>query len=503
MKKQAKCFLSIVCAMLTTLLCACSSSKAPDYSKYNDKFESYAYFSGLNGTHYIEGITYKDRPTMLTAEQYRIFKESGLTIYFPCQFVTYIDQNPTEEWKEVKTMLDGLVQEGVDKTIILDRRIVRLQWVEDTLIGEGKQFGSEQELDNKIEEYLSLYATYPGVYGVELGDEPKYSQLESYSEVYKSLKRVIEKNNYNLYIQYNLNPLNMSEYVFDNYYPHVEGTDNYNFNNCFIRYKKYIKDFLDAMQPDYVQYDDYPLTVNGIKNTFFPCLQFVCGEAKERNIDVHVVNQTYSMKVDNTQVTREKFGDEEARWLNNIMLAFGVKEIDYFTYFSPPILRTTGESYDNDKSLVDNDGKPTPLYYVMQKIIGENQKFAPTYFQFEYCASKLVKKIPMNYSTPYLAQFDNSQELTFVKNVSVDKEVALVTELKDDENDNVMISVVNILDPAKDEDGAIETVTLEFDSKKYKNALVYRNGVSEQVKLKSGKVSVTVKPGQASYVIPY
>ena len=73
------------------------------------------------------------------------------------------------------------------------------------------------------------YANYPGVYGVQLGDEPKWACLEAYAAVYNSLKRVNTKYGFNLFIQYNLNPLNYTESVYYNYYPAVEGT--YNWDN--------------------------------------------------------------------------------------------------------------------------------------------------------------------------------------------------------------------------------------------------------------------------------
>lgn len=482
----------------------------PDYSSYEDQFDFYAYSSVYNGYFTIDGEKYYTGESFLTLEQYQMYKDCGFNIVYPQSTLKIDTKNGREEgFEKLKTEVDKFVSIGLDKTIVYDEDLSWLGLKPGGLIGEGKDYPNEDALDEKVYEYVSLYADYPGIYGVSLADEPKDIWCTSYGEVYKSIKRVNEKYGYNLYIDYNLNPLNRSKLVYEEYYPYVEGTGDpnpitgsVNFEDCFLRYKQYIYNFLDSMDPDYIRYDHYPLRNGYMLDTFIPCIQFIAETARDRGIEFHMVNQSFDMNTSGSHSTR-RLTENGAKWLNNMLLGFGVREISYFTYYTRNENRSDGESFIDGGSFVTLYGQPTNIYYFMKEIMGDNQKFAPTILQFDYRKSGVFTKLPLNYPAQHL-QYVEQNVVTFdkIKSIEVNKECAMINELYDKENDRYMYMAMNIVDPDYKGSNVYQTITLEFD-KEYNYALVYRDGDSFLYKLNDSKINVKGGPGEASFIIPF
>ena len=308
MKKLIHILLSVLMLSSTFLATGCqqglSADKLPDYSVYNHKFDFYAYHSAHDGYYYTDMMPTYVGESFLTTEQYQMYKDAGMTIFYPQSIFKIPDETDAAnkgttreaEWNKVKPEIDKLVSIGMDKTILYDEGLSWLGLNEpvrvkddgltdgereaEGLIGEADdQFDTIEELDAEVERHLALYADYPGVGGVSLADEPKNVWYKSYGDLYNSIKRVSEKNGWDLYISYNLNPLNRNEYVYQEFYPYVEGTlqedpngtSNLPFEDAMTRYKQYIENFMSSMQPDYIRYDDYPLRNGYLSPTYIPC----------------------------------------------------------------------------------------------------------------------------------------------------------------------------------------------------------------------------------------
>ena len=189
-------------------------------------------------------------------------------------------------------------------------------------------------------------------------------------------------------------------------------------------------------------------------------------------------------------------------WLNNTLLAFGVSQISYFTYFAKT--NNAVEHYTlSEGSFITRDGKKTPIYDYYKQIMAENQKFAPTYLNFKYQGGRIFNADNLQYTDAYLfgEWVDDSYQFINLKGVEVDKESALVTELYDKENDNYMYCVQNIVDAARK--GVLQATTLTFDKGKYSHAAVYRKGERTLCELKDGKITIENVAGDAAFVIPY
>ena len=479
------------------------------YGSYTDQFDFYAYSAYSDGTYEIDGQKYYIGKNLANLKQYSQYGEAGMTIYFPQNDM--LINGSEESIANAKKLIDDLAKVGIHKTILEDSRILYLSMRETAIVGSGCQFADEAALDAYVYDCLKDYATYPGVYGVMLGDEPKYSMLSAYAAVYNSIKRVNAANGWNLFIQYNLNPLNVTEHVYDNYYPATSGTYEWNnvryklgirdrFTDTVTRYTQYINDFLNAMNPDSIMYDDYPLMENKsgnleISNSYIPCLQIVAKAAADRGIKFYHVTQAYENNADGT-IHRRAMTEKGAKWLNNILLGFGTKQIAYYTYYTRGESDSTGgESYVDGQSFVDYNGNPTELYSWMKGILSDNQIFAKVILQFNYKGSRVYGSTSAN----HLGEITVSNSFTKLNNFTLSTGSALVTELYDDKNSNYMYMAMNVLDP--DGTQTSETVNMTFNG--YTKALVYRDGEFTEVALTSNVYTTTVTPGEAVFVIPY
>ena len=493
-------------------------SNAPNYSAYTDTFDFYAYSAYSNGTYTIDGETYYAGRNLATVKQYSLYGEAGLNVFFPQRDFS-ITSDPTTV-TNAKKLIDDLAKAGITKTILYDGRLVDLSLRESAIVGSGKTYATEDALDEFVYNCIKDYADYPGVYGIQLGDEPKYACLSAYSAVYKSLKRVCADHGYDLFIQYNLNPLLYNKTVYEDYYPATSGTyswDNYRYSysrwwssrdrfaDCVKRYKQYIKDFLDAMAPDSITYDTYPLMesasgTNYVAQEFIPGLQIVAKEASNRGIKFYNVTQAHENMNDGSNQHRY-VTESGAKWLNNILLGMGVKGIAYYTYYTRSEADSTGsESYKDGSSFVDYNGNPTDLYYVMQDIIANDQKFAKTILQFKYLGSRYYKGSTVATDGTHVGKITTADSFRKLSSFATNKEYAFVTELYDEVNGNYMYMVMNLTDP--DAGSAYsETMTMTFAN--YTHALVFQDGEFSDVALTDHVLTVNALPGDAAFVIPY
>ncbi|MBO5363222.1 MAG: hypothetical protein J6A46_02725, partial [Clostridia bacterium] len=278
----------------------------------------------------------------------------------------------------------------------------------------------------------------------------------------------------------------------------LTGTDE---EQAAARYEEYIRSFVDSTGADYVQYDDYPMQAGKISSTYLRCMQIVAEICKEKDIEFRFVAQTFGM-YNNGNLTFRAINEEEARWLNNTMLGFGVKQISYFTYWTKQGNSTTGETFIDGASFITRAGHKTDLYYFMQEIMAENQKFAPTLLNFDYQGSRVYEKLPCNFDNRQTQMLKNDYTFKKIENVSVNKECALITELFDKENSRYMYMVMNTVSPENKGSKAFQSTEITF-SEEYTHVVVYKDGVGTPKKLDGNKATVKLAAGEAVYLLPY
>ena len=512
-------------AMCLAVVSACSLAfggcgkvpDAPDYSASSLQYDFYGYSACIDGWT-IDGVGYDVEENYLSVERIKEYKDAGMTIYFPQAGALVTDAAVQDfENSNVKKALDYSLEAGIDKVILMDTRIQALSKPsfgtekqvkekvnngtildEAGLIGEGKQFKTEADLDAYIAECMAPYKDHEAFYGVMLGDEPYFYHAENYGQVYRSIKRVCPE----AYIQYNLHPISSTEQEENRkmYFTGVKNEEGLTQNEKMIQaYEQYIRLFLDATGAKYIQYDQYPFRrADSVDLYYILGLQVVSKLAQEYGVEFYFVTQTYG-QTDNITNPR-MLTQEDLYWLNNMLVGFGVKQISYFTYFTKADNNT--EHFIDGNSFLTWRGEKTDIYHWMKQIMTEEQKLAPTILNFDYRSSKVYRLEMTNFDCTYAMRTIETSSFVALKNVNVNKEVALVTELYDDEKQNYMYMVQNVIDSTKKGSKAYQTTVLTFDQS-YKYAALYVKGERTLVKLDKGTLTLKHKPGEATYVMPY
>ncbi len=493
-----------------------------DYSNATASFDVYAYSGPTNGQWTVDGENMVTNPTdYRTVEHLTTYKNAGFNIYLAQDSIT-VD---VATWETDGKVIMDRAQEAGLKVILTDKRIQSLSepitassdgasgtaWE----IGEGKKFKNLAALDSYITECLSLYKDHPAFYGVMLGDEPSYQNAYCYGEVYKAIKRVAP----DVYVQYNLLPLNNNTDSIKYRYPNLANDNSISKVDIENAYVAYLETFLDSMGVEYVQYDHYPMKSEKtgslikvdtpyISETYLRGLQLVGELAKERDITVKIVAQTCVQNTsgENGMLYLRQITEDDARWINNSLLGFGVKEISYFTYWTKQANSSDGEWFIDGGSFVNRDGTTTELYNFMKTIIAENQAFAGTIKNFDYRGSRVYNGTNA-FSEKHISWLNNDYTFGCITDVTTSKEATLVTELYDWERYNYMYMLMNTIDPnEKNANGknTSQTVTITFNGDYgFTKAYVYQNGARTSVELTNNTYTVTLTAGQAVYVLPY
>ena len=381
------------------------------------------------------------------------------------------------------------------------------------ITADSTRFKDRDALDKWIYDQIAVYKDHPAFYGVMLADEPSYHNAYCYGEIYKSLKRVMPE----IYVQYNLLPLEQNFSTIQHRYPGVNAIGK-NISNAQIvtAYKSYVESFLDTMGTDYIQYDDYPFksaeegflfwteTTPYVDNTILTCIRVMAEIAKERGLDVKVVTQSCLMKSGGSggPVHIRNISEADARWLNNYLMGFGVKQINYFTYWTKAANSSSGEYYIDGYSFVKRDGTPTELYNFMKEIMADNTKFAPTIRHFDYNASQIfgsnTDSSLDNAHITWVKDLTAAASFRWITNVTTSKEFTLVTELYDDEKCNYMYMIMNTIDTYY---GGNQNVTVTLDSSV--TAFYVYDQYGNRTAHTGNTYTVTLNAGQAVYIMPY
>ncbi len=379
---------------------------------------------------------------------------------------------------------------------------------------DSTRFATRDALDKFVYDQLAPYKDHPAFYGVMLGDEPSYHNAYCYGEIYKSIKRVMPE----CYVQYNLLPLEHNFSTIQYRYPGVNSIGS-GISNAEIEtaYKSYVESFLDTMGTDYIQYDDYPFKSTEqwswsewsdvedpyVDPTSLRNIQLMAEIAKERGLDVKVVSQSSVMKTggESGAVHIRQITENDARWLNNYLMGFGVKQINYFTYWTKRACSSSGEYFVDGGSFVNRDGTTTALYTFMQTIMADNTKFAPTITHFDYNKSQIFgSNNDSNLNNEHISWSSSltaAASFRWVTSVTTSLEYTLVTELYDKDNYNYMYMVMNTIDPNS---GGTQSVTITLDGSVTKFYVYDQSGNRSLVEGDTYTVSLTA--GQAVYIMP-
>ena len=499
--------------VLTSEEIAQIADKIPDYSQSGKSFDFFGYSSISNGKWTEYGVEYYCGEDLRTEAQFKMYKDAGFTIMHP-QSIAGIQSgdNFVYESSAIKEVMDMAQATGNAKVIVSDYRINGVvssissgcRAVKENTFGNFTDtyevFTDEGEVDqtaleNVLKGYMEKYTTHPAYYGVLLPDEPAQKNFVGYGHVYRAIKRVYPES---FTLANILPPAGFKTESLDIIQLTEEQIAEFNGTSAPERlaaWKVYITSFLEETGIDYLMYDQYPATSNGMHDLYIRGLQVAAQVCKEKGVQLNFVAQT--MTLNDTRL----IDAPTAAWINNMLVGLGVQTIGYFTYFERDC--TDIETYSYGSSFVTHFGEKTKLYDIMQKIMSDNQKFAPTVLSFDFNASNVyITEGTNKYMGGYIMNTTCKDTFAKVSSVAVDKESALVTELVNKNDNRYMYMIQNIVDPDYTGTGSYQTTTLTFNES-YNYAVVWSNGERQVVSLVNNQYTVTQHPGQAVYVIPF
>ena len=371
-------------------------------------------------------------------------------------------------WSSSKTkaLMDKAIAVGVEKFIINDTRLNDGLCIEGSLIGTGCKFASEAELDLYVENCITDYVNEKEFYGLILKDEPGYTYATSMGQLYRSIKRVAEKLNVEIYVQMNLHPLS------DDAWDYYKATAT---SFMYEDYKDYLRLFLDGTGADMICVDKYPFMADGeFLPDYYACYKALAEVCAEYNAQFGFVLQSW------TDTSVRTVSQEEMNLQMNAALAFGAKELSFFSY----VPRDDGEN--ESQSFIDINGNKTAVYDYAKNAIASAKQVANLLCDYDYVGS----------STNDKSQESWFVDDTFAKLTYTSASWSVVTESYNDKTDSYLYTVIN----ANVDTTAASTITLTFAGAT--QAYVLEDGVWSLVNLTNGTYTANVSLGEAIYIIP-
>ena len=465
---------------------------APDYTKSLYRLDMHAHCGPTDG-HYTDanGIPQWTGEDYRTPERYKEYKDCG----FDTLLLLGNDSYRGEDFatSQLKKNLDNAQSVGL-KVIIFDQRLHDLSSnvvngeQQDSLVGEGKQYATQEELNIHVKELTAPYRDHPAFCGITLVDEPIFSKLKSVGQVYRAIKSVDPK----IDIKVVLLPF-MDE---SGWLPAY--TDDPSEKSPLKAYIHYVETFFQETGAKSVIYDDYPFRVirntansEHIRETYLQNIQLMAGMAKKYGAELILIVQAFSMKAGLRKVT-----EEDLRWQVNTALSMGAKDIVYFTYWIHPNQMDGPGHEGKDSAIMDNFGNKI-LYDEVQKVNVETQGLAKIILNYQY--QKTYYKFKGSNPPAYFVGVEGVEKLDGIEEIEM-QETTMINQMYDEQKGLYGYFVLNETDPFSRKD---DKVTIRFD-KKYKYLMLVNRGETTYQELDDqNSVTLDLERGDGCFVIPF
>ncbi|MDI9586616.1 MAG: hypothetical protein QM473_20510 [Acidobacteriota bacterium] len=253
-------------------------------------------------------------------ETWQTVKDCGFTFAGPRGGYS-VEQN--------KTQLDLCAQVGL-KALVVDPRI---DWL----------MTSSAKWKDVLAAVVADYRDHPALYGYYIVDEPNYQQFEALGLISRELEA--------------LDPAHLP-YI--NLLPTYASVDQLGTPT----YADHLDRFLSITQPRVLSYDHYCLLKNGKDRLdYFENLRLI----RDAGLRYGVPPWNIILSLPHLGYRDPTAG--EMRWQVYTSLAYGMKGIMWFTYWTDPSWQKSGEV-----AIVDSEGKPARLYPVVRALNFEIQR---------------------------------------------------------------------------------------------------------------------------------
>ncbi len=460
-------------------------SGTPIYSKSN-KIEIMAYSCPKAG----EWTDGEFIVSETLASDFKDYKDAGFTL-LNSEFVAVLKDDVLDETHQIElvTYLKEAKRQGLGVIVASDYIFLLLKnysTSDGTLLIDEKMNDGTLKWKFVLKQYIDFLEKYPAFKGFMMADELSIDYLDNYKKVCDYLKEL--KSDINLHSS----QLPVSAYQVETLGAESLTKDTETNNTKELAYKDYVRSF--GVAKGGFTYDLYPLTCKetnyilsqkteySINSEWFDNLKWTTDVIKENNYNITMGVTIQSCKLagtDNIFSKNERYAPEQKSDIGfqiYTAMAYGTKEINYFTYMDHP----TDEIVE--ESIKDNDNVRKAVTEVNKEIAG----FGYVYNSFNWKDTLDIEKGKSNNST-------GNQRLTSVKTTGGR---ILVGCMKDEDGfDGYMVA--NAEEPRTSNDA---TVTMKF--KNAKSVTVYKGTTSEKVEITDGTYTATVNVGEGIFVIP-
>ncbi len=469
--------------------------------KQRKHYHFYCYNCPNHGEHHYNGYTYTFGEDHRSVKRY---KE-----YLDCGFDILQARGGGEKGNEYKGVWDGsncqkvfknFLKAGGKHVLVTDQLFEQFINGDKDLIGEGKRFQSEAELDKAVAERVSAYCNEKGFYGIQLLDEPQYVDFPAYGQLVRSLKRVLP----NADLQCNLFPIGAKT---DLITPRVQDVlvdkvaqerQAVPLEEHIAAYAKYVDDFAQITGLDYLLFDEYAFRreyiIDGCALTNYQIVGRIC---QKRNLEFRTVLQSFSHITDGI-VRNRRINESDMYWQTNLAMGFGSRELSFYTYLAKPSFDyKEGLGEVDGAAFINLDGSKTALYHYTKRILSEIKKFEKVGLKYSYQSSHIVtEKGKTNNDFEWTVNLYENTPCPI--DVTVDKGVAIVTKQTGEAGELYMIeNIGNVKDELFDH---IPPMQVRVDLPKGKKKFYFRG---KKIRVKAGKGDkylLSLKVGDAVFV---
>ncbi len=195
----------------------------------------------------------------------------------------------------------------------------------------------DAEMMARLDELIDRVKDHPAMYSYWIIDEPSADQ---FPDIGKLVARIRQRD--------------PRHFAWINLFPTYANNDQLGTQGDTVTaYKEHLRQFREIVRPSLISYDNYQFFVHGDGDQYFLNLAIIREEAIRAGVPflniIQACSWDPSVRVPNP---------DELRFLTFTSLAYGVQGIAHYVYNYP---------HNHTGMIVDNEGRPTELYYAAQK----------------------------------------------------------------------------------------------------------------------------------------
>ncbi len=389
--------------------------------------------------------------------------------------------------------IDFIIESGITKEYLDRAERLNIGVIAAGYDGLGSFYGSmtEDNANNWVNHDYSAFLNHNALWGVDLIDEP---DAGSYVNINNACQALYNQNKklvplVNLFPNYADNE-QLGEESGLNFFQKIFTLISDHFNAPTDRYKRYVSDYINKIDTDYISVDIYPYSIhldskgNSVKETnsdWVRNLDLLAEACRETDRSLLVITQAAGESKDGVE-GGPRWCDEKSD-INQQMyasLAFGAKSIIHGIFSSHGW-------WQADSHMIGSDGKPTETFYAVKAVNTEVKKFADVYGNYDYTSTYLLNYCKVaGANDPYL-NCEVASEMGRVKSSN-----GLLVGTFTGDNGSKAYVVVN-MEELNDNICAEFT----FNASDDEEVTVYQEGIVRKV---SGSNELVLKPGEGVFI---